>query len=334
MSKIAVLGAGTWGTALAGLLSDNGHRVYVWSALAEEVEALSAQRRHPKLPGFVIPEQVAFTGEIGEACRGAEMAVFVVPSIYIRDTARAAAPYLSEGQVAVSASKGIEAESLMFLTQVIEDEAGKALRVAALSGPTHAEEVSLKLPTTVVSASADPGAAGAVQDAFMNPVFRVYTNGDIYGVQLCGAVKNIIALASGIAHGLGYGDNTCAALITRGMAEISRLGIAMGFRERTFYGLAGIGDLIVTATSRHSRNYQCGYLLGGGAGIQEAQKRVGMVVEGIHALPATMRLSAKYGVEMPVAAAVDDIVSRGAAPREVVNSLMMRAKKAENDEFV
>ncbi len=330
MKKIGVLGAGTWGMALARMLCNSGHSVTVWSAIEKEIEALSATRRHPNLPGMEIPAAVEFTGEIEAVCRDKDILLFAVPSPFVRATARKAAPLVKPGQLVVDVAKGIEADTLCTMTQIIEDELqAPGVPLVALSGPTHAEEVARDLPTTIVSASQDPEAALQVQQVFSNTCMRVYTNQDVLGVELCGAMKNIIALASGVAAGLGYGDNTKAALITRGMAEIARLGTAMGCQEQTFGGLAGIGDLIVTATSQHSRNNRCGMLLGQGLSPAEAVAQVGMVVEGINALPAAMRLKEKYQVEMPIVEAVDAIVNRGVSAAETVRMLMGRGQKPE-----
>lgn len=332
MAVIGVLGAGTWGMALTRMLSLTGHDVMVWSALPAEVEALRTTRSQANLPGMVIPDKVRFTTEIEEVCSSKDLLLFVVPSVYVRATAAKAAPFIRDGQLIVDAAKGIESGTLMTLTQVISDElekAGKTARMVALSGPTHAEEVAKDLPTTIVAASRDEDAALEVQKIFMNDVMRVYTNDDITGVELCGAMKNIIALASGAALGLGYGDNTKAALITRGMHEITLLGVAMGCDAGTFSGLAGIGDLIVTATSDHSRNNRCGHLIGEGLSPVDAVKQVGMVVEGINALPAALELQEKYGVEMPLVAAIDAVVNHGADPKETVHFLMTRAPRSE-----
>jgi glycerol-3-phosphate dehydrogenase (NAD(P)+) len=265
-----------------------------------------------------------------EVCRDKEILLFAVPSPFVRATARKAAPYVKDGQIIVDVAKGIEADTLFTMTQIIADELkNESVKLVALSGPTHAEEVAKDLPTTIVSACEDMAAAQRVQTVFGNTCMRVYTNDDVLGVELCGAMKNIMALASGVALGLGYGDNTKAALITRGMAEITRLGTAMGCNSQTFYGLAGIGDLIVTATSVHSRNNRCGLLLGQGVAPADAIKQVGMVVEGINALPAAMRLAEKYQVEMPLAAAVNAVVNEGADPREAVAKLMARDQTTE-----
>jgi len=257
-----------------------------------------------------------------------------VPSVFVRSTAKAACPYVSKGQVIVDVAKGIEPGSLFTLTQVIQDELSlrrelSDVKLVALSGPTHAEEVAVDLPTTIVAACEDMKAARQVQKIFMNPKFRVYTNEDIHGVEICGAFKNIIALATGIARGRGYGDNTAAALITRGVREVSRLGELMGCRPDTFNGLAGIGDLIVTCTSRHSRNLTCGMLLGQGKAREEAIREVGMVVEGIYALDAAMELKKKYQVELPICEAVDAIVNHGMPVSMAEEALMGRTGRKE-----
>ena len=330
MTRIGVLGAGTWGMALARMLCNSGNDVTVWSALEREVEEFSATRRHPNLPGMIIPDELAFTKDIAEVCRDKEILLFAVPSPFVRATARKAAPYIQDDQIIVDVAKGIEADTQLTMTGIIADELkNPKVKLVALSGPTHAEEVAKDLPTTIVSACEDMAAAERVQRVFGNTCMRVYTNDDVLGVELCGAMKNVIALASGIALGLGFGDNTKAALITRGMAEIARLGEAMGCKPQTFGGLAGIGDLIVTATSIHSRNNRCGMLLGKGVPTQEAIKQVGMVVEGINALPAAMKLADMYHVEMPIVDAVDAVVNRGADPKDTVTMLMGRDQKPE-----
>ena len=330
MKKIGVLGAGTWGMALARMLCVSGHNVSVWSALKNEVEEFATTRRHPNLPGMEIPAEIAFTGDIAEICKDKDILLFAVPSPFVRATARSAAPYIPDGQIIVDVAKGIEASTLMTMTQIIADELkNPTVKLVALSGPTHAEEVARDLPTTIVSACEDLTVAEFVQDVFFNTCMRVYTNEDVLGVELSGAMKNIIALASGIAVGLGYGDNTKAALMTRGIAEIARLGGAMGCNPQTFLGLAGIGDLIVTATSVHSRNNRCGMLLGQGVKPQDAIKQVGMVVEGVNALPAAMRLAQQYGVELPIMATVNDVVNGAITPDQAVSYLMSREKSAE-----
>ena len=334
MSKIGILGTGTWGTALGRMLANTGHDVVMWSAIGAEIDSLSATRVHPNLPGMTIPPQIRFTKSIQEVCNRKDVLIFAVPSIYVRSTARLASAYIPDDQIIVDVAKGIETDTLLMLSEVIRDELQKdgthlSVRLVALSGPTHAEEVAQDMPTLIVSACTDLRVAEEIQDIFSNTCMRVYTNIDVKGVELCGALKNIIALASGIAAGLGYGDNVRAALITRGMAEITRLGRAMDCVDQTFAGLSGMGDLIVTATSVHSRNNRAGYLIGQGKKPEEAVREVGMVVEGIHALPAAMRLSERYGVELPIISAVDAVVNRCADPAKTVAMLMQREKKAE-----
>ena len=330
--KITVAGAGTWGTALGRILALKGYDICIWSRFREETESLSATRTHPNLPGTVIPETILFTPDISEAASGADYLIMAVPSIYTRETAKDFAPYIEEKTILISAAKGIESSTLMTLTEVIGDElekAGKANITVALSGPTHAEEVARDLPTLIVCACENLNAAEKVQQLFDGTCIRPYVNPDEKGVQICGALKNVEALAVGIARGLGYGDNTCAAMITRGMEEIRRLGLAMGCREKTFFGLAGIGDLIVTATSRHSRNNRAGYLIGQGKTVEEAVREIGMVVEGMNALPAAVALCEKFGMDMPLISAVRAVVCEHAQPSDVVRELMNRSLKME-----
>ncbi len=330
--KTAILGAGTWGIALARMLSNNGHEVSVWSALPEEIENLKKTRIHRNLPYMSIPDEIVFSDDLQECCAGREILVMAVPSVFVRKTAEQVAEIIDPTQLIVDVAKGIETETLMTMSEVIREtlnRKGKDNQVVALSGPTHAEEVARDLPTTIVSACEDEEAAIVIQKAFTNRVMRVYTNQDIRGVELCGALKNIIALASGIAAGLGYGDNTKAALITRGLAEIKRLGLKMGCSEETFSGLAGMGDLIVTATSKHSRNNRCGYMIGQGYTPEEAVRQVGMVVEGINALPAAMKLAEKYETELPIISAVDVVIHHGANAADAVRQLMGRETKSE-----
>ena len=325
MKTIGVLGAGTWGMALSRVLSNNGHKVTVWSALPQEIDVLCATRKHPNLPGMEIPEEIAFTKDIQQVCQQKDILLFAVPSPFVRSTARQAAPYITQGQIIVDVAKGIEADTLYTMTQIIGEEMqAPGVKLVALSGPTHAEEVAKDLPTTIVASCEDIEVAKQVQAVFDNTCMRVYTNTDVKGVELCGAMKNVIALASGIAAGLGYGDNTKAALITRGVTEIARLGTAMGCSAETFYGLTGIGDLIVTATSMHSRNNRCGMLIGQGVAVEEAIKQVGMVVEGINAIPAAMRLKEHYGVELPIMESVHAVVAGKISPEEAVRELMDR----------
>ena len=330
MRRIGVLGAGTWGMALARVLANKGYEVTVWSALEREVTEYSATRRHPNLPGMIIPDSIAFTGEMEQVCTGKDVLIFAVPSVFVRSTAKKAAPFIADGQIVLDVAKGIEPDTLYTMTQIIADELkNPTVKLVAFSGPTHAEEVAKDLPTTIVAACEDLAVAQFVQQVFADTCMRVYTNADVFGVELCGAMKNIMALAAGAAAGIGYGDNTKAAIITRGIAEICRLGMAMGCKMETFLGLAGIGDLIVTATSVHSRNNRCGMLLGQGVAPEEAIRQVGMVVEGIHALPAAMQLAEKYHVELPIVAAVNAVVNGGASAKEQVHALMHREPKPE-----
>lgn len=333
-NSIGILGAGTWGLALARLLYRNGHQVTVWSALPQEIDALNATHTHPNLPGMVIPEDIRFTAEDQEVCEGKDILLFAVPSVFVRSTAARVRSYVPDGQIIVDVAKGIEPDTLMTMTEVIRDELSKDgrhanVKLVALSGPTHAEEVALDMPTSIVSACTDMQVAETVQDVFMNTCMRTYTNTDVLGVELCGALKNIIALAAGMSTGLGFGDNAKAMLITRGMAEISRLGLAMGCAEQTFNGLAGIGDLIVTATSVHSRNNRCGRLIGEGMKPADAVKAVGMVVEGVNALPAALQLAQRYHVELPIAAGVDAVISGKITVADMAMMLMTRDKTRE-----
>ena len=332
--KICVLGAGTWGVALASLLAKNQHEVALWSKIPSEIEELKATGAHKNLPGALLPIGISYTTDIAEALGGAALTLFVVPSQFIRSTAAEAARYIEENTVVVNAAKGIESGTLMTMTEVISDELKKygtikGIRVAALSGPTHAEEVAIGLPTSIVAASEDEECARFIAEVFKNSCMRVYMNSDVRGVELCGALKNIIAIAAGICRGIEFGDNAKAMLITRGMAEIARLGVAMGCSHATFNGLAGIGDLIVTCTSHHSRNNRCGELIGRGMSYTEAKAEIGMVVEGYHALGAAMELSKKYRVEMPIIAGVDAVINGGVSPYSVIRGLMTRDIKSE-----
>lgn len=329
MKNIAILGAGTWGIALARMLAVHGHRVRVWSHRPESLEHLNTSRRHPHLPQVELPTELQFCPDLRTIAAGADIAVFAVPSVAVRATAAALAPHVDHEMLLVDAAKGIEPGSLLSMTAVIADEMQKAgkdrlVRLVALSGPTHAEEVSRDMPSAIVAASEDAGAAETVRSVFSNPAMRIYTSSDLRGVELCGALKNIIALAAGISTGLGHGDNAKAALVTRGLAEIARLGIAMGCRPETFMGLAGVGDLIVTATSPHSRNNRAGLLIGRGFSAKEAEAELGMVVEGLNALDAAMTLAEKYAVEMPITFAVNAIVHEGKDAQEAVDELMLR----------
>ena len=288
MAKVSVIGAGSWGTALALLLHSNDHDVTVWSIMEDEIKMLSEKREHAsKLPGVKLPEDMKFTTDLEKSLQDKDLVVLAVPSPFTRSTAHKMSPYVKEGQLIVNVAKGVEEKTLMTLSEIIEEEIPQA-NVAVLSGPSHAEEVGRGYPTTVVAAAHDQKTAEYIQNTFMNRVFRVYTSPDILGIELGAALKNVIALAAGIADGLGHGDNLKAALITRGIAEISRLGIAMGAHTETFYGLSGIGDLIVTCASVHSRNRKAGYLIGQGYSMEEAMDKVQMIVEGVYSAKAAM----------------------------------------------
>ncbi|HIX63086.1 MAG TPA: NAD(P)H-dependent glycerol-3-phosphate dehydrogenase [Candidatus Mediterraneibacter colneyensis] len=330
MANVGVLGAGSWGTALSVLLSDNGHQVSIWSIDENEVSMLNEKREHElKLPGVKLPEDIIITGDLEAAVRGKDFLVLAVPSPFTRGTARKMKPYVAEGQIIVDVAKGIEESTLMTLSRQIEQEIPQA-DVAVLSGPSHAEEVGRKLPTTCVVGAKSKKTAEYLQSAFISNVFRVYTSPDILGIELGGSLKNVIALAAGIADGLGYGDNTKAALITRGIAEIARLGVKMGGKIETFSGLTGIGDLIVTCASVHSRNRRAGCLIGQGMSMQEAMDEVKMVVEGVYSAKAAAKLAREYGVSMPIVEEVNAVLFEGKSPAEAVNELMTRESRSEN----
>ena len=330
MAKVSVIGAGSWGTALASLLCQNGHEVTLWSIVEAEVEMLREKREHvDKLPGVKLPEELDITTDLEKAVRGAELMVLAVPSPFTRSTAQKMAPLVADGQLIVNVAKGIEESTLMTLTDIIEEEIPNC-RAAVLSGPSHAEEVGRGLPTTVVAGAHDRETAEFIQNIFMNQVFRVYTSPDMLGIELGGALKNVIALAAGIADGLGYGDNTKAALITRGIVEMSRIGVACGGRIETFQGLTGIGDLIVTCASVHSRNRKAGFLMGQGKTMREAMDEVKMVVEGVYSAKAAVALARKYQVEIPIIEQVHAVLFEDKSAREAVAGLMVRDKKVEN----
>ena len=330
MANVGVIGAGSWGTALALLLNKNGHSVTVWSISEEEISMLSAEREHKsKLPGVKIPDDMAFTTNMEEAVRGKDILVLAVPSKFTRGTARNMKDYVAEGQIIVDVAKGIEEDTLMTLSQQIEQEVPQA-DVAVLSGPSHAEEVGRGLPTTVVIGAKTEKTAVYLQEIFMNEVVRVYTSPDMLGMELGGSLKNVIALAAGIADGMGYGDNTKAALITRGIAEIARLGVKMGGAIESFTGLTGIGDLIVTCASVHSRNRKAGYLMGQGKSMEEAMEEVQMVVEGVYSAKAAEKLGKKYGVDLPIINKINEVLFSGKDPKEAVNELMLRDSRAEH----
>ena len=330
MAKVSVIGAGSWGTALALLLYKNGHDVTVWSYQEEEVRMLSEKREHvSKLPGVKIPEGIFFTADIKEAVEEKDVVVLAVPSIHVRNTAKKMNAYVKGGQILVDVAKGIEEDTLMTLSQQIEEEIPQA-DVAVLSGPSHAEEVGRGLPTTVCIGAHTEATAKYLQQLFMNEVFRVYTSPDMLGMELGGSLKNVIALAAGMADGLGYGDNTTAALITRGIAEIAGLAVKMGAKVETLCGLTGIGDLIVTCESRHSRNRKAGMLIGQGYTMKQATDEVKMVVEGIYSAKAALALAKKYDVELPIIEEVNKVLFDDKPAKEGVKDLMVREKRVEH----
>ena len=329
MAKISVMGAGSWGMALSILLNNNGHKVILWSALEQEVKMLQETRESPgKLPGIHLPNEIHVTGDKESALDSPDVVVMAVPSPFTRSTSRQIAPFVKEGQIIVDVAKGIEESTLMTLSQIIMQEIPQA-RACVLSGPSHAEEVSRGIPTTCVVSAKDRAVAESLQKIFISPVFRVYTTPDMLGVELGGSLKNVIALAAGTADGLGYGDNTKAALITRGITEIARLGTKMGARRETFYGLSGIGDLIVTCASVHSRNRKAGYLIGQGKTMQEAMDEVQMVVEGVYSAKAAKQLAEKYNVEMPIVMEINRVLFEGKNAAMAVQDLMERDPKVE-----
>ena len=333
MANVGIIGAGSWGTALAVLLDGNGHQVTIWSIVESEIEMLKTEHEHKtKLPGVKLSENMRFTTDLKEAVTGKDMLVLAVPSMYTRTTARSMKELVSEHQLIVNVAKGVEEHTLMTLTDIIKEEIPRA-DVAVLSGPSHAEEVGRGLPTTCVAGASRKKTAEYIQNIFMSDVFRVYTSPDILGIEIGGALKNVIALAAGMADGLGYGDNTKAALITRGITEIGRLAISMGARFETISGLTGIGDLIVTCASMHSRNRRAGILMGQGRTMQEAMDEVQMVVEGVYSARAAKALAEKYHVSMPIIEQVNQVLFENKPAREAVQELMLRDRKPEHEEL-
>ena len=329
MKSFAILGAGTWGTALANMLAEMGHQVDVWSPSGKEIDNLTINRIHPHLPGCKINKSIGFSMNIDDVVPNKDYVIFATPSNFVRATAERIKPYVNPKQIMVTVAKGIEPKTEMTMSEIINDVLGEAYNVVALSGPTHAEEVAIGLPTLIVAASDNKKIAEQLRDDISNDVLRVYSNTDIKGVEIAGALKNIVALASGMSEGMGFGDNAKAALITRGLAEITRLGVAMGCYAETFSGLTGIGDIVVTATSNHSRNHNAGVLLAKGYTLEETLNEIGMVVEGINALVAAKELSEKYHVELPIIDAVYSVIYKGVKPRDAVNYLFNRKTRSE-----
>ena len=333
MQKIGIIGAGSWGIALTQLLSNNRNDVTVWSIIKEEIEMLKDKHEHvDKLPGVKLNTSIHFTNDLEETVKGKDILVLAVPSPYTRSTSKMLKEYVTEGQIIVNVAKGIEETTLMTLSQIVEQEIPQA-EVAVLSGPSHAEEVGRGIPTTIVVGAKKKTTAEYLQNVFMSDVFRVYISPDVLGIELGAALKNVVALAAGIADGLGYGDNTKAALITRGITEIARLGTAMGGKFETFCGLSGIGDLIVTCASMHSRNRKAGILIGQGKSMDEAMKEVKMVVEGVYSAKAAMGLAKKYNVQLPIIEQVNEVLFNNKPASEAMKDLMSRDKKLEHSDI-
>ncbi len=327
--KAAVVGSGAWGTALAIRLCQNNHDVTMWTYEKDLIPEMKATHRNPRLPNAVLPEALAISGDY--ACiSGCKLVVMASPSFPLRSVCRASAPYIDPDAVVVSVTKGLEQGTHKRMSEVVAEETGK--EVVVLTGPSHAEEVSINVPTGLLAASTDQHLAEFVQDAFMSDTLRVYTSADPMGAELAAALKNVIALCAGITDGLGFGDNTKAMLMTRGLTETARLGIAMGARKDTFTGLAGVGDLIVTCTSMHSRNRRAGILIGQGKDAQEAMKEVGAVVEGYYAAKSAYELGKAMGIEMPITEAAYKVLYEGADVREAVQALLSRQRKAESED--
>ena len=327
--KAAVVGSGGWGTALALCLLRNGHETLLWSHSRQKAEEMEKTRQNNMLPGGQLPEALKIAWEPSRVA-GHSLVVIACPSVHIRSVCRQVAPYLAEDAVLVSVTKGIEPGSLLRMSQIVREETHR--EVAVLTGPSHAEEVAKNIPTACVAASENQALAELVQDAFMSDSFRVYTSADVIGSELGGALKNVIALCAGVSDGMGNGDNTKAMLMTRGLTEIARLGVAMGARKETFAGLAGVGDLIVTCTSQHSRNRRAGILMGQGKGPQEAMAAVGAVVEGYYAAKSAWELACKLGVEMPIIHGAYRALYENVDVKTVLKSLLCRARKAETED--
>ncbi len=331
--KIAVIGAGSWGTALSVSLSGNGHTVKIWDVDKSHLDELSENRENTRyLPGVKLPDSVQISYSVGEAVEDSDIVLFSAPSQHFRSALDGALPYLKPEMVLVNVAKGIEQKTLKRLSEIAFEKLPNA-KYVALSGPSHAEEVGRGMPTTLVSASEELELAEYIQDVFMSDRLRIYTNSDVAGVELGGALKNIIALGAGISDGMGYGDNAKAALMTRGITEIARLGVKLGANLSTFSGLTGIGDLIVTCTSMHSRNRRCGIMIGEGIKPSEAVKKVGMVVEGIYTAEAAYELAKQVGVEMPITEQIYHVINESTDAREAVMSLMTRQRKHETEEL-
>lgn len=331
MRKIGIIGAGSWGTALAVNLAKNQHEIVIWSIMEDEIAMLETYREHrEKLPGVKLAENISFTTDLHAAIKGMDMLVLAVPSIFTRSTAKSMCQYVEDAQKIVCVGKGIEDDTFKTITDIVEEEI-PAADVCVLCGPSHAEEVGQGLPTTVVAGAHSRQSAEFIQDTFMNETFRVYTSPDMLGMELGGSFKNVIALAAGMCDGLGYGDNTKAALIVRGISEVSRLALAMGAKAETINGLTGVGDLIVTCQSKHSRNRKAGELMGKGMTMEQATQEVKMVVEGVYSAKAALALGKKYYVTMPIIEEVNKVLFEDKSAKDAVNDLMLREKRTESN---
>ncbi len=327
MKNIAIIGSGSWGVALAIHLAKLGNKVKIWSFMQEEADLINNEKKCKFLPEITLPEGIYCTTSYEEAIKDSEIILHVTPSKFTRNTVKEYKKYVTN-QTIVICTKGFEKETLSSLDEVFKQEIPN-VKLAVLSGPSHAEEVSKAVPTAMVIAAEDEKIANELRDIFMNENLRVYTSKDVKGVELGGALKNIIAFCAGVAAGIGLGDNTFAALITRGLCEISRLGVALGGKYETFYGLTGLGDLIVTCLSEHSRNRKAGKLMGQGKTLEEARNQIGMVIEGVDNIEVAYELAKKYNVDMPIVNAVYDMLYNNLSPKEGVTMLMTRDKKSE-----
>ena len=333
MKHVSFLGAGSWGTALAILCANNGHQVTIWSKVKAETDMLKEHREHlERLPGVKLPDSIVIEEDLEKACTNQDVIVWSVASPFVRSTAQEAKPFIKDNQIIVNVGKGIEENTLMTLCGILEDELPMA-DVCVLSGPSHAEEVGKEIPTSLVAGAKKRATAELVQNTFMSEVLRVYTSPDVLGMEIGASLKNVIALAAGMADGLGYGDNTKAALITRGISEMGRLALAMGAKYETLSGLTGMGDLIVTCASKHSRNRRAGYLMGQGYTMQQAMDEVKMVVEGVYSAKAAIALAKKYHVDMPIIEQVNEVLFEDKPAKDAVKELMLRDKKVEHDDL-
>jgi len=330
MIKISVLGTGSWGSAIGDLLNQNGHEVIMWQRDAEKVKAMEVDRKHPFFVDLTFSDEVKFTTDLDSAIKGSQLLVVAVPSHSVRELVSRAVEFIEDNVIIVNITKGLELDTLLTMSSVISEETvGKNVSIVSLYGPSHAEEVVRKIPTTLVAASTEENASKKVQNIFSSRVLRVYTNTDILGLELGGSIKNVIAIAAGICDGIGFGDNTKAAILTRGIAEMTRLGVALGAQEKTFAGLSGIGDLFVTCSSKHSRNRYVGEEIGKGRKIDEILSEMKMVAEGVKTAKSVFQLCQKHNVDMPISCAVYNVLYNNKDPLESVSELMNRDLRSE-----